>query len=87
MEKIKITKLKDSKDGYRYNIDCQLSIKELFDKLQIDRNDGSNDIIATLSEKIKKRLPKDSNNLTDTWKIANTKELINLKFLLELRRD
>ena len=87
MEKIDIIRLEKNKKKKAYLINYILSTKELFDKLQIDKNDGSNDIITAISEKVKKHLSEDFNNSTDTWKITNNEDLINLKFLLELKED
>lgn len=87
MPKINIRKIRETKKRKVYEVNYSLSNGELFNQLSIDDNDGSNDIILNISEKIKPLLKKSEKELADTWKLVNTQNLINFTFILELKED
>jgi len=87
MSKINVKKIRETKKKKTYEVNYTLSTEEMLNQLEIDDNDGSNDIISNASEAIKPLLQESETKLTDTWKLINTKDLIRLKFILELRED
>ena len=87
MEKIKVRKIRVDKSKQTYQIDYTCSAKELFDKFEIGNNDGSNTLISSILERIRPKLRGNISNYSDTWELANKKDLINLKFTLNLMED
>ena len=88
MEIIKIERKTSSINEDIYQVDTTFTNDELFnDILQVDNNNGGNNLINLVVEELKDYLDEQYDNYYDSWEASNKNNKINFSFNLNISKE
>jgi hypothetical protein len=88
MEIIKIERKTSSINEDIYQVDTTFTNDELFnDILQVDNNNGGNNLINLVVEELKNYLDEQYDNYYDSWEASNKNSKINFSFNLNISKE